>query len=168
MTWATDDLFVAGGDYVSANWAEFQAQAGVNAVVTLAVDGPPAYGEPRPWAALWVPVADEAAWTLAHLGLGVGFIDAALAAGHKVLLHAPAGLHRTRPLVAAHLLARGRTLARVLRDLETKPWLPPYKGSREVLAEWVAQLPGKAKPPALKMGDSRASGDSGDFGPKSE
>ncbi|MCC7361939.1 MAG: dual specificity protein phosphatase family protein [Anaerolineales bacterium] len=168
MTWATDDIFVAGGDYVSANWAEFQAQAGVNAVVTLSTDGPPTYGEPRPWAALCLPVADEAAWTPAHLSLGVAFIDAALAAGHKVLLHAPAGLHRTRPLVAAHLLARGRSLARVLRDLEAKPWLPPYKGSREVLEQWGAQLPGKAKPPALKIRDSGDAGASGDFGPMPE
>jgi len=140
MTWATDDIFVAGGDYVRDDWANFQAQAGVRAIVTVSVEGPVAYLNPLPWAALWLPVADEAAWKLDQLGLGVAFIEAALAAGHKVLLHGPAGLHRTRPLVAAHLLAHGRSLARVLRDLEAKPWLPPYRGSVEVLEAWAAQL----------------------------
>jgi hypothetical protein len=139
MTWATDDLFVAGGDYVRDDWANFQAQAGVRAI-TLSVEGPVAYLNPLPWAALWLPVADEPAWTLDQLGLGVAFIEAALAAGHKVLLHSPAGLHRTRPLVAAHLLAQGKSLARVLRDLEAKPWLPPYRGSVELLEAWSEHL----------------------------
>lgn len=133
MTWATDHLFVAGGDFVSDYWHDFQDQAGVGAVVTVSPERPPAYAEPPPWAALWLPVDDEAAYTLDQLALGVQFIDAALGAGYKVLLHGPHGVHRTRPLVAAHLLARGKSLARVLRDLEQKPWLPPYKGDVAVL-----------------------------------
>lgn len=171
MTWATDDLFVAGGDYVSASWPEFQAQAGVSAVITVSDAGPVAYLNPLPWAALWLPVADEAAYTLDQLGLGVAFIDAALAAGHKVLLHGPAGLHRTRPLVAAHLLAQGRSLARVLRDLEAKPWLPPYKGSREVLAAWAAHLADAdagsegTKASRGSKGSKAEPGAPGDFGP---
>ena len=139
MTWATDDIFVAGGDYVSEFWADFQAQSGVSAVVTVSAEPPPPYRDPLPWAGLWLPVADEADYTLAHLRLGVSFIDAALAAGRKVLLHGPRGVHRTRPLVAAHLLAGGRSLARVLREMEQKPWLPPYQGSVEVLEAWVGK-----------------------------
>jgi hypothetical protein len=154
MTWATDDLFVAGGDYVRDAWPEFQAQAGVRAVITVGVEGPVAYLNPLPWAALWLPVADEAAWTLDQLGLGVAFIASALAAGHKVLLHGPTGLHRTRPLVAAHLVAEGRSLKRVLRDLEAKPWLPPYKGRVELLEAWTAHLAGEPGDP----GEPRDSG----------
>jgi hypothetical protein len=134
MTWATDHLFVAGGDYVSEFWHDFQEQAGVGAIITVSPERPPAYTDPAPWAALWLPVDEEGAYTLDQLALGVQFIEAALAAGYKLLLHGPHGVHRTRPLVAAHLIARGKTVARVIRVLEEKPWLPPYKGDVEVLA----------------------------------
>ncbi len=140
MTWATDSIFVAGGDFVDDHWPDFQAQSGVSAVVTVAPDRPRAYGEPQPVALLWLPVADEAAYTMEQLTLGADFIALALAAGRKVLLHGPLGVHRTRPLVAAHLLQQGRSLARVLRELEDKPWLPPYQGSREVLETLAARL----------------------------
>jgi hypothetical protein len=140
MTWATDSVFVAGGDFVDDYWPDFQAQTGVSAVVTIAPDRPRAYGEPRPVAALWLPVADEAAYTLETLSLGTDFIAAALAANRKVLLHGPQGVHRTRPLVAAHLLQQGRSLARVLRELEEKPWLPPYQGDASLLELLAGRL----------------------------
>jgi len=66
------------------------------------------------------------------------FIESALAAGRKVLLHAPKGVHRTRPLVAAHLVAQGRSVARVVREMEQKPWLPPYRGDPELLKQLVS------------------------------
>ena len=139
MTWVTDSIFVAGGDYVREAWPEFQAQTGISAVVTVAAEGPAAYRDPLPWAALWLPVDDEAAYRLDQLALGADFIESALAGGRKVLLHGPQGLHRTRPLLAAHLLAQGKSLARVLRTIEEKPWLPPYKGNMEILEQFAAQ-----------------------------
>jgi hypothetical protein len=48
MTWATDDLFVAGGDHVSASWPEFQTQADVGAVITVSDAAPVAYLNPLP------------------------------------------------------------------------------------------------------------------------
>ncbi len=146
MTWATDSIFVAGGDYVSEYWQDFQSQAGVGAVITVSPARPPAYLDPAPWAALWLPVAEENAYTLDQLGLGAQFIEAALTAGHKLLLHGPHGVHRTRPLVAAHLIAHGKTVARVIRDLEQKPWLPPYQGDvavLEALRGWLKGEDGK-------------------------
>ena len=133
MTWATDHLFVAGGDYVSEYWRDFQSQTDVGAVITVSPERPPAYLDPAPWATLWLPVAEENAYTLDQLALGAQFIDAALNAGYKLLLHGPHGVHRTRPLVAAHLIAHGKTVARVVRDLQEKPWMPPYHGEVEVL-----------------------------------
>ena len=133
MTWVTDSIFAAGGDFVVESWGDFQAQTGVSAVITVSADGPAAFREPRPWAALWLPVADEADYTLEQLALGVSFIEAALRAGRKVLLHGPKGVHRTRPLVAGYLISSGKSLARAIREVEEKPWLPPYKGSVEVL-----------------------------------
>ncbi len=138
MTWATDQIFVAGGDFVSDYWADFQSQSGVSAVITVCPDGPRSYLNPPPWAALWLPVADESAYSLEQLALGVQFIEAALAGGHKLLLHGPKGVHRTRPLIAGHLIYTGQSIARVLRDLEQKPWLPPYKGSLALLQDFVA------------------------------
>lgn len=135
MTWATDHIFVAGGDFVSDYWSDFQGQSGVSAVITVCPDHPRSYCDPAPWAALWLPVADEAAYTLDQLALGVQFIEAALEGGRKVLLHGPKGVHRTRPLVAGHLICAGRSVARVVRELEQKPWLPPYKGDIALLEE---------------------------------
>jgi hypothetical protein len=138
MTWATDDIFVAGGDFVVEAWRAFQQQAGVTAVITVAGERPGEFTAPAPWAALWLPVDDEAAYTLEHLQLGALFIEAALAGGRKVLLHAPKGVHRTRPLVAAHLVTQGKSVARVIRELEQKPWLPPYRGDRGLLEQLAA------------------------------
>ncbi len=138
MTWATDDLFVAGGDFVVERWRAFQDQAGVTAVITLSAEKFTALTDPAPWAMLWLPVGEETQYTLEHFTLGTAFIDLALAARRKVLLHAPAGMHRTRPLVAAHLLRRGKSLMRVLKEMEQRPWLPPYKGDVTLLEQWVS------------------------------
>ncbi len=138
MTWATDHIFVAGGDFVVDSWREFQRQAGVTAVITIDTGKPGEFTDPAPWAALWLPVEDERAYTLEHLQLGVFFIESALTAGRKVLLHAPRGVHRTRPLVAAHLIAQGKSVARVVREMEQKPWLPPYQGNRELLEQMAS------------------------------
>jgi hypothetical protein len=146
MTWVTDSIFVAGGDYVREFWADFQSQAGVSAVITVASEGPVAYLNPLPWAALWLPVDDEAGYRLDQLVLGVGFIQEALARGRKVLLHGPKGVHRTRPLLAGHLLAEGKSLARAVRTVEEKPWLPPYKGDLAVLEQLAARLAAGGQP----------------------
>jgi hypothetical protein len=137
MTWVTEHVFVAGGEFVVEGWREFQSQTDVSAIITIADDGPGVFTDPRPWAWLWLPVADEGAYTLDTLALGVDFIRRALAAGRKVLLHGPRGLHRARPLAAAHLLATGRSLARVLREVERRPWLPPYHGDPDLLRQFV-------------------------------
>jgi hypothetical protein len=140
MPWVTDSIFVAGGDYVRESWSDFQSQSGVSAVITVAAEGPAAYLSPLPWAALWLPVDDEAAYRLDQLALGVRFIQEALAEGRKLLLHGPKGVHRTRPLLAGHLLAEGKSLPRVLRTIEEKPWLPPYKGDPALLEQLAARL----------------------------
>lgn len=137
MTWATDEIFAAGGDLVLETWRDFQAQTGVSAVVALSAAPPGLFADPVPWAWLWLPVADEAAYTLEYLDLGVAFITRAVQAGRKVLVHAPAGRHRARPLVAAHLLASGKSLPRVLRELEQRPWQPPYRGDPELLRRFL-------------------------------
>jgi hypothetical protein len=139
MTWATDHLFVAGGDFVAEHWREVQAQTGVSAIVAVAVDRPGDFVDPRPWALLWLPVAEESAYTLDQLQLGAQFIDSVIAANRKALLHGPQAMHRVRPLVAAHLLARGKSLQRVLREMEQRPWLPPYKGDAALLEKFLAE-----------------------------
>lgn len=136
MTWATDTLFVAGGDFVTEHWREFQSQADINAVIVLATTPPSFMLDPLPAALLWLPVDDESHYTLEQLKLGTQFIADMLAAKRKVLLHSPIALHHTRPLVAAHLLAQGKSLARVLREMEQRPWLPPYQGDVTLLEQF--------------------------------
>ncbi len=140
MTWVTDQIFVAGGEFVLEGWVDFQHQTGVTAIITVAAEKPGLFGPPTPWAWLWLPVAEEAAYTLAYLRLGVNFITAALDANQPLLLHGPHGMHRTRPLVAAHLLATGKSLARVRREIEQRPWLPPYKGDPALLEAFANSL----------------------------
>ena len=76
-----------------------------------------------------------------------------------MLLHGPKGVHRTRPLVAGHLIASGKSLARAIREVEDKPWLPPYKGSMAVL-EALAAARKQAKEQGLK-GPKANKGESG-------
>jgi dual specificity MAP kinase phosphatase len=139
MPWVTDHIFVAGGDYVSESWPEFQSQTGVSAVITVAPEKPGEFNIPRPWAWLWLPVENENQYTLDQLKLGAYFINAALAAGQTVLLHGANGAHRTRPLVAAHLITQGKSVARVIKEMEAKPWLPPYQGDVTLLERLVEQ-----------------------------
>lgn len=138
MTWLNEQIFVAGGDFVVADWRNFQAQTGLSAVVTVDSESPGLFTDPAPWAWLWLPVAEEGAYTLEYLSLGVHFMEAALAANHSILLHGAKSMHRARPLFAAFLLARGKSLARVLREIELKPWLPPYRGDVELLRRFMA------------------------------
>jgi protein-tyrosine phosphatase len=139
MPWATDRIFVAGGGFVEDNWAEVQAQTGASAIITVDLDKPGEFKEPRPWAWLWLPVESEEGYTLDQLRLGAHFIEAALAAGRTVLLHGPQGAHRTRPLVAAHLIAQGKSVSRVVKELEQKPWLAPYRGQVSLLEQLKEQ-----------------------------
>jgi hypothetical protein len=139
MPWVTDHIFVAGGEFVAENWREAQSQLAVSAIITIDLEKPGEFAAPCPWAWLWLPVGDEAQYTLDHLKLGAQFIEAALAAGRKVLLHAAKGMHRTRPLVAAHLIAQGKSVARAVKELEQKPWLPPYKGDVALLEQLAQQ-----------------------------
>jgi hypothetical protein len=142
MTWLTEQIFVAGGGFVVADWTNFSAQTGLSAVVTVDSESPGLFTIPMPWAWLWLPVADEGAYTLDHLSLGVQFMEAALAANHSILLHGPKSMHRTRPVFAAFLLARGKSLARVLREMEQKPWLPPYRGEAGLLEQFIQENAG--------------------------
>jgi len=139
MPWATDHIFVAGGEFVAQDWAQFQSQTGVSAIITVALENPGEFKQPRPWAWLWLPVESEELYTLDELRLGAQFIEAALAAGRTVLLHGAQGVHRTRPLVAAHLIAQGKSVARVVKELEQKPWLPPYRGQVALLEQLKEQ-----------------------------
>ena len=139
MPWATDHIFVAGGGFVEDNWAVVQAQTGASAIITVDLDKPGEFKEPRPWAWLWLPVESEERYTLDQLRLGAQFIEAALAAGRTVLLHGAQGAHRTRPLVAAHLIAQGKSVSRVVKELEQKPWLAPYRGQVALLEQLKEQ-----------------------------
>jgi len=139
MPWVTDHIFVAGGDFIVNDWATFQDQTGISAVVAIGDNSAPALQPPQA-ALLWLALAAESDYTLEQLRWGTEFIATALATGRQVLLYAPAGMHRTRPLVAAHLIHSGVSLARTLRLMEQKPWLPPYGGDATLLEEFLTAL----------------------------
>jgi len=64
--------------------------------------------------------------------LAAAFIQDALEAGEKVLLHSAEGRHRTRWAYVAYGLYVGRRLSRVLREAAEKPWLAPYHTDRDM------------------------------------
>jgi hypothetical protein len=140
MTWVTDHIFVAGGEFATEQWATLHGQTGITAIITVSVDKPGVFENPAPWAVLWLPLDDEKSYTFSHLQLGARFIADALADKRQILLHGPKGLHRARPLVAAHLLMSGKSLARVQREIEQRPWLPPYKGDLTLLEKFAESL----------------------------
>ncbi len=139
MPWISDTIFAAGGEFVAENWREAHSQLGVSAIITVDLERPGEFAMPLPWAWLWLPVGDETQYTLDHLKLGAQFIETALRANRKVLLHGAKGVHRTRPLVAAHLIWQGKSVARAVKELEQKPWLPPYKGDVALLEQLAQQ-----------------------------
>jgi len=53
-------------------------------------------------------------------------------------------------VLAGHLLAEGKSLARAVRMVEEKPWLPPYKGDLALLEQLAAQLAAGGKPVAAR------------------
>ncbi len=118
---------------VLGNTVHFGVQTGLLIAFTLF------YGKGIHLSWLWLPVESEELYTLDELRLGAQFIEAALAAGRAVLLHGAQGVHRTRPLVAAHLIAQGKSVARVVKELEHKPWLPPYRGQVALLEQLKEQ-----------------------------
>lgn len=146
MPWVHDSIYAAGGDHLPETWTEFQHQTGILAVVHLREGRPDRFSSPLPDGFLWLNVAKEDQLTDQQLWLAARFVDDALGAGARVLLHGHYGMQRTRPLYAAYRILKGKSLPATLREVEQRPWLKPYRGGAERLArfaEWIGTQGGR-------------------------
>jgi len=131
LTWVEESIYAAGGQHIPAAWADFADSTGISAILHLSSGSPEQFLGPPPRRFLWLDVEDEKLAGMDDRRSAAEFIQTALDAGEKVLLHSAKGRHRTRWAYVAYSLYAGRRLSRVLREAAEKPWLAPYHTDRE-------------------------------------
>lgn len=102
---------VVGGFIDADDWRNLVAQ-GVTTVVSLQGErhDEDAFGDLQPTGYLRLPTVDFSPPTHAQLHMGAAFIDAAIRAGEKVLVHCHAGVGRSTMQCAAYLIMTGMSL----------------------------------------------------------
>ena len=135
MTWVEDGIFAAGGESLPQGWEEFAVQTGITAVLHLRPAAPAPLLGRSPAAYLWLDVDDENQAGAEDRWLAGSFIEACLAEGRRVLLHASAGRHRTRWAYVAYRICAGSSPAAALRRAAQAPWMAPYRTDRD---RWMA------------------------------
>lgn len=108
LTWITPQIAIGGRP---ADASRLASDQDVGAVVDLrseAVDEPAVLAA-QGIAFLHLPTDDHAAITPAMLDEGVGFAEAQLAAGRRLLIHCEHGIGRSATLALAALVAGGMT-----------------------------------------------------------
>jgi len=131
MTWVQDGIFAAGGESLAQGWEDFAAQTGITAVLHLRPVAPTPFLGRAPAAYLWLGVDDEDEAGVEVRWLAGSFIDACLAEGRRVLLHASRGRHRTRWAYVAYRICAGSTPVAALQRAARPPWMAPYHTDRE-------------------------------------
>ncbi len=127
MSWVTEQIFAAGGEMIPQDWARFQHETGICAVLHLNPCEPTPFVGPVPERFLWLDIAEEEQSGLAVRTQAAQFVFDAVQAGCRVLLHATQGMHRTRWVFVAFLILSGRRPAAAVRLAEELPWLAPYE-----------------------------------------
>ncbi len=92
-----------GGAMTADDWRQLSDQ-GVTVCVNLRADRSDEFGDRPPEAALWVPTPERAMPDADRLMMLVGFVDAAVRQGRRVVLHCREGTSRG-PLAAIACLA---------------------------------------------------------------
>jgi hypothetical protein len=134
MTWVQDGIFAAGGEDLPERWADVAAQTGISAILHLRPGAPAAFRGPLPASFLWLDVVKEDDAGLADRILAGAFVEACLAQGRRVLLHASLGRHRTRWAFVAYRIWVGASPTSSSGRLPAL-WLAPYVTDRD---RWTA------------------------------
>ncbi|HWC73090.1 MAG TPA: dual specificity protein phosphatase [Gemmatimonadales bacterium] len=116
--------------------------AGVTHVVSLLGEHTPPRWLESAASVLWLPVRDRKAPTLSQLRAGVEFLEAARAAGHRVLVFCGTGSGRAPTMYAAWLLARdGGTPHQVIEALHARRAVVlPTPKQLAALEAWTSEL----------------------------
>ncbi len=133
LTWVHKRIYAAGGDHVLQNWALFQDQTGISAILHLDPEGPAKFHGPSPVAYMWMRVDREAEITIVDRWMAGSFISECVGAHKHVLIHSSKGRHRVRWVFVSYLIVSGQSVKAALREAEEKPWQSPYHTD---LNEW--------------------------------
>jgi predicted protein tyrosine phosphatase len=138
--WITEQVVTTGTRISPDNWCELAERTGITVVVNMRGEYQDVFISPPPVAYLWLPVEDHFDPTAEQLLLGAQFIDAAVKAGHRVLIHCKVGVGRSATMAAAYLIWTGLSVGEAVRQVEESAALLPLVVSQPVLDRFVAIL----------------------------
>jgi hypothetical protein len=131
-----------GGQYRRYGWPRLQAR-GITAVVNLRVEWDDLALGIAPERYLHLPTVDDAAPSLAHLVQGSDFIAEELERGGAVYVHCGSGIGRAATLVAAYLVAAGRSPEGAWDEIRrVRPFVRPSAAQIEQLEVFARECEG--------------------------
>lgn len=113
-SWVTDSIAVGGAGITPEIWPDLAAKHRFTAVLSLREEFQDVFGPPFPQAYLWLPVPDHSEPPPEQLLIGAHFIDAAVQANQRVLVHCKMSIGRSPTMVAAYLIWRGSPIAEAI------------------------------------------------------
>jgi protein-tyrosine phosphatase len=136
-----EPLLFVGGQFRADQWPRLAA-LGIRAVLSMQAEHEDTFAGPPPERALRLMVPDFTPPTLAQLGEGVAFIEAAHGAGLPVFVHCHAGVGRAPIMAAAYLVASRRLGHREALGLirAARPIIGPNPAQVRRLREYEQQL----------------------------
>ncbi len=143
--WITEQIAVSGAAITPDRWPQLAEEMGISAVINLRKESQDVFVQPFPVAYLWLPVEDHTDPTLEQILLGVQFIDTAVQAGKRVLVHCKMGIGRSPTMAAAYFVWKDQTVTDAIRQVEgTRRIMGPVV-SRVALNELAAYLKQKSQ-----------------------
>jgi dual specificity MAP kinase phosphatase len=139
---AITSQLIVGGFIDEHDWHTFVAQ-GVSVVVSLQAErhDEATFGNMQPDGYLRLPTLDHTAPTLAQLRMGAAFIDEAVRAGKRVLVHCHAGVGRSTLLCTCYLVYAGMDVEEAWQTVQTKRTIAYLNSDQEaVLQAFVAAI----------------------------
>ena len=141
FSWLIDGK-VAGMAHPPAHAADWLAERGVTAVVSLTMRQPDSLGDLDTFHA---PIPDMTPPGLDLLMQTVGFMQEHLTQGGAIAVHCTAGIGRTGTVLAAYLVANGLTAEEAIRAVRTRrPGSIETRGQEQVIHRF-AELMGAKK-----------------------
>jgi len=141
--WITEQVAVSGGEISPDNWHRLSREKRITAVLNLRSEHQDTFSSPWPVAYLWLPVADFTRPTQEQLRIGVQFIQTAVTAGERVLIHCNMGIGRSPTMAAAYLVWSGTSVKEAIRQIEEAAvGVKSPVFNKEALAELADSLKG--------------------------